>query len=95
MSRECLRPLVQRAEFGAEEVRLLEVVAELLLDLRASCADRLFEPGAVAFVELSAELFRHRLVDGVVDKDVRESVAVVSGIVGVVGANQIAADRAQ
>ena len=58
-----LRPPVALAELRAQRVRLLEVVADELVEARGGRAT-LVEPVGVALVELRAQALRRRAVDG-------------------------------
>src|SRR5207244_7001971 len=68
------RRFVPRAQLDAVSVRLLEVVAENLLELRHAFARLLLEPSRVLLVQLGARLLRQRAVGGVADQDVAEPV---------------------
>ena len=69
---------VEGSELGAVAVRLLEVVAEELVELEHAVAGALLEPGGVALVEVGPRLLRDRLVGGVADERVAETVAALA-----------------
>ena len=69
---------VQAAEFSPVEGRLLEVVAEHLVQLDEGAAVGA-EPGCEASVQLRSRALRKRLVGGVADQEMAEAVAVFTG----------------
>ena len=71
--------LVGPEDFEPVAVRLLQVVAEHLLDLGRPVSRNLLEPGGVPLVQLCAELLRHGVVCRLADQHVAEAKAVDAG----------------
>lgn len=84
--RECQSPLAGRPERGETAVRLLEVVADELVQIFIPAV----EPTGEALVQFGAELLRDALVHGIADQDVPEAESVLDQLVR---ANQLFADE--
>ena len=69
--------LAARAELDPEAVRLLEVMADDLVELGA-LARMVLGPAREALVQLCPQPLRHRVVGGVADQDVAEAEAVLT-----------------
>ena len=70
--------LVSHPEVLAKDERLLEVVADDLVELEGGLVRRLLEPLRVLLVELRSELLRHRRVRGFADEQVPEAIGVLA-----------------
>ena len=90
---ERLGLLAAPPELDQEAVRLLEVVAEDLLELVHALAGRSLEPVREALVELGARLLRQRAVGGVPEQDVAELEGLVVGEARPVGPDHVAPDQ--
>ncbi len=75
----CRQLVVLHAELPPEGERLLEVVAEDLVELEGHVAAALLEPRGQPLVQAGAQLLRHRGVRRVTDQQVPEPVRVQSG----------------
>lgn len=74
---ETTRPLVRRRELYAIAIRLLEVVADGLLEMHVALTDGLLEPLDVPLVEVGPDSLQLRVVCGLADQDVLEAVRIV------------------
>ena len=70
---------LERAELGKQAARLLEVVADDLLDLGEPILGSAGEPVRETLVELCAQTFRDSSIGGVADQDVSEPEGGVVG----------------
>jgi hypothetical protein len=73
------RTVVGPHHLEPQAVRLLEVIAEHLFELRKAVARHLLEPRRIAFVEVGANLLRQGLVGRFADEHVAEAEAVDAG----------------
>ena len=89
---EAATNVVQPLHFSAVAERLLEVVAEHLLDLRLPNAHRRRKPVRKPLVELGPHLLRQGVVRRVADEHVAEAVCVVAGVTAFL-ADQLLADE--
>ena len=65
--------VIDRTDLGLVAIRLLQVVADDLLDLRQPVANLLFEPARVAFVELRPQPLDERAVGGIAYEGMAEA----------------------
>ena len=80
------------AELDAIAIRLLEVVADDLVQVGAFANARL-DPAGELLVQRRTDLFRHRLVRRVADQDVAEPETVLADEAPPVGTDQLLADE--
>ena len=83
----------RRPELLRKPIRLLEVVAEDLVELEGRPGSRVLEPLREALVELRAQLLRHRHVGRVPDKEMAETKRLLAREERPLGANQFLADE--
>ena len=86
---------VARPERNAISERLLEMVADDLLELAQTVPGRPLEPGSVALVQVGPGVLRQRPVGGVANQRVAEAVGFLAGEVRHLRADQVAADEPQ
>ena len=79
------RVRVARPECNAIPERLLEMVADDLLELAQPVLGRPLEPGGVALVQVGARVLRQRAVGGVADQGMAEAVGLLAGEVCTLG----------
>ncbi len=89
---QCRRRRVRGSELDPKHIRLLEVVAENLVDL-GPVADTLLRPVCEPLVQLGAAPLRHRVVRGVPDQDVTEAKTVFAGERAPIWPDQALADE--
>ena len=84
---------VARPQLLSQDERLLEVVADELVELERRFVRRALEPLRVALVELGSQLLRHRRVRSLADEEVTEPIGVLPGDERVLWAHQVLADE--
>ena len=67
-----------RPKLRPEPKRLLQVVADDLLELRRVLSGMLVQPAREALMQRGAQLFRRPVVGGVADEDVAEAESVLA-----------------
>ena len=86
------RVVRRHPELGAIAARLLQVVAEDLVELDQIAAV-LGEPAGEALVQLRPRRLRERVVGGVADQQVPEAEGVLAGKLALVGADELLANE--
>ena len=84
---------VDRADRGAASIRLLQVVADDLLELAQPLPGRALEPTGEALVQVGGGALRKRPIRGIANQGVPEPVCLVAREVGEVGPNHVPANK--
>ena len=85
------RVIVLGTELQTERVRLLQVIADELVEVGQPGVG--VEPLGEPLVELRPRLLRQHLIGGVAEQDVMEAEGLLAGDVGRVGPDQVAAQQ--